>query len=307
MAELQRGDDRLPVDRINPDKDGDDSLRDEKGRPTQLDAPKTASKSATVTVKPPVVPFVRPLTEGTSGNDVLAVKRALSRAGYIKWGEFTRIWGKYAAQACKNFQRAKGLKQTGVYHYATHEALRKTHRKNSRTEWAFDKFSIAILKDEEVSPYEMAVGKTLDAVTYAIVHNPEVSYSMARPMPDRLPYPNLPYAADCSGFVTWAARSGGWVQDPNYPVASRRKWDGWGFTGTLWEQGEKVSGLSEAKECDLVFYGKPWEAGASAHVTILRDFYNSRWYVGSHGQQSGPSNVPATYRVITGIRRYKLA
>lgn len=257
-------------------------------------------------VTPPVVPYVRALDLWASGDDVIAVKRALSRAGYIKWGDFTRVWGKYAMIACKNFQRAKGLKQTGVYHFATHEALRKSHRKQSRTEWAYDALSISIMKHEQITPYDLAIGKTLDAVTYAIVNQAKVSYSQDRPMPDREPYPNLPYAADCSGFVTWSAHSGGWKQDPNYPVGSGRKWDGYGFTGSLWESGTVVNGLGNAQLCDFVFYGRPWLAGGAAHVTILRDFYGGRWYAGSHGQQSGPSNVRADYRSITGIRRYKI-
>lgn len=257
-------------------------------------------------VTPPVVPFVRVLEIGDSGNDVIAVKRALSRAGYIRWGDFTRLWGKYAAIACKNFQRAKGLKQTGIYHFATHEALRKSHRQKSRTEWAFDAMSIAIMKSEDITPYDRTVGKTMDAVTYAIANQGRISYSQARPMPDRDPYPNLPYLADCSGFVTWAARSGGWKQDPNYPVGSSRKWDGYGFTGTLWESGTVVNGLSNAQLCDLVFYGRPWQAGGAAHVVMLRDFYGGNWYVGSMGSDAGPSNVRADYRSITGIRRYKL-
>lgn len=258
---------------------------------------------------PPIVPFVRPLVERTSGNDVIAVKRALSRAGYIEWNgtEFTRVWGEYAMESCKRFQRAKGLKQTGVYHFATHEALRKTHRKGSRTEWAFDALSIAIMREEDVTPYERAVNRTIDAVNTAIGRRDSISYSMARPMPDNAPYPNIPYAADCSGFVTWAARSGGWAQDPNYPVGSARRWDGWGFTGTLWANGVKVNGLANAKLCDFVFYGLPWLSGGKAHVAIVREIYKGIVYVGSHGSDSGPLNLRADYRNITGIRRYHIA
>lgn len=255
---------------------------------------------------PPQVPFVRSLEPGDSGNDVVAVKRALSRAGYIRWGDFTRLWGPFAVQACKNFQKAKGLKQTGVYHFATHEALRKTHRQRSRTEWAYDALAIKIMREEDVTPLERTIARTLDAAAYGIVRRDQISYDQIRPMPDNAPMPNIPYTADCSGFVTWCARSGGWAQDPNYPVGSTRRWDGYGFTGTLWQNGIAVPSLSQAQLCDLVFYGTPWMSGGAAHVVILREKVGSTWYVASHGGQSGPLNLRATYRKITGIRRYKL-
>lgn len=261
------------------------------------------------TNQPPVVPFVRSLTQGCSGPDVVAVKRALSRAGYIEWKgtDFTRVWGPYAAESLKRFEKAKGLKQTGEYSFTRHEALRKTHRKGSRIEWAFDAFSIAIMREEDVSPWERVAYRTVDAVNQAIAHRDQITYSQVRPMPDMAPYPNLPYAADCSGFATWAARSGGWAQDPNYPLGSSRKWDGYGYTGTLWACGHDVSSLRYAKLCDLVFYGRPWLAGGAAHVSIVREIHDGRVYVGSHGSRSGPINVPADYRSITGIRRYVLA
>jgi hypothetical protein len=259
-----------------------------------------------VTVTPPTVPFVRPLSRGDQGDDVLAVKRALSRAGHMQWGQFTRMWGPHAVTACASFQTAKGLKPTGTYHYATHEHLRRTHRKRSRTEWAFDALAIKIMREEDITPLERVVARTLDAVAYAIINRDRIAYEQSRPMPDNAPFPNIPYVADCSGFVTWAARSGGWAQDPNYPVGSTRKWDGYGFTGTLWEHGTPVSGLATAQLCDLVFYGRPWMSGGRAHVAILRERYGGAWYVGSHGSDPGPLNVGATYRSITGIRRYKL-
>ena len=43
------------------------------------------------------------------GVDVLAVKRALSRAGYLRWGNFTPLWGEFAAKAAKKFQQDNGI------------------------------------------------------------------------------------------------------------------------------------------------------------------------------------------------------
>jgi cell wall-associated NlpC family hydrolase len=252
---------------------------------------------------PPVVPFVRVLVPGTSGRDVIAVKRALSRAGFMEWGEFTPVWGPFAQAALKAFEKTLGYKQTGVYAYTRHEALRKRHKKGSRIEWAFDAFSIAILRQEDVTPYEATVERVVSAVDQAILRRDVIPYTQARPFPDILPYPNIPnLGADCSGFVTWALRSGGpHVPDPNGTVGGST-WK-WGFTGTLWARNAVVSRLSLAKVCDLVFYGRPWESGSAAHVAIVRAIEGGVVYVGSHGSSRGPLNVQATYRSITGIRR----
>ena len=252
---------------------------------------------------PPIVPFVRVLEPGTAGRDIVAVKRALSRAGYMEWGDFTPIWGPFAQTALKRFEKAKGYKQTGIYTYTRHEALRKTHKKNSRSEWAFDAFSIAIMRQEDVTPYEATVDRVVSAVDQAILRRDSIPYTMARPYPDMEPYPNIPdRGADCSGFVTWALRSGGpSVPDPNGMIAGTY-WK-YGFTGSMWARNEVVSRLSQARLCDLVFYGRPWESGGAAHVAIVRNIADGVVWVGSHGSSRGPLNVRADYRQITGIRR----
>ena len=130
---------------------------------------------------PPNVPFTRKLDEHTVGHDVVAVKRALSRAGHMQWGDFTEVWGKYAAAALKSFEKAKGLKQTGEYTFTRHEALRKTHRDGSRIEWAFDHFAIAIMKQEDVSPYERRLALVIAAVDQAILRRAKIAYDMIRP------------------------------------------------------------------------------------------------------------------------------
>jgi len=49
------------------------------------------------------VPFCRPLRPGARGLDVVAVKRTLSRAGFMRWGAFTQAWGTGATEACRRF------------------------------------------------------------------------------------------------------------------------------------------------------------------------------------------------------------
>jgi murein DD-endopeptidase MepM/ murein hydrolase activator NlpD len=67
--------------------------------------------------------FHRQLKLGSVGRDVVAVKRALSRAGYIRWGKFTPVYGPYLVKAMKTFQKHYGILQTGVYGPYTHRAL----------------------------------------------------------------------------------------------------------------------------------------------------------------------------------------
>jgi peptidoglycan hydrolase-like protein with peptidoglycan-binding domain len=84
---------------------------------------------------PPNARRCRLITEGTQGVDVVAVKRALSRAGYVRWGSFTPVWGEFAVKAAKKFQQDQGIAPvTGLYGPKTHRALVKKRRKGSATE-----------------------------------------------------------------------------------------------------------------------------------------------------------------------------
>jgi peptidoglycan hydrolase-like protein with peptidoglycan-binding domain len=67
----------------------------------------TAVKSAVVSA--PSVPRAREIREGMHGDDVVAVKRALSRAGYLRWGTFTAVWDAGAIAAVKPFQDDHGV------------------------------------------------------------------------------------------------------------------------------------------------------------------------------------------------------
>lgn len=249
---------------------------------------------------PPKVPY-----DGIPKGEVcIAIKRALSRAGYMMWANFTPQWGKYARRACQNFQHNIGLPVTGMYTEPTHNALVKTHRKlvhGHPLEWAFDAFSIAIMEQQHITPEQRVMAKILDSVTWSIDHQGQIGYLMKRPV---IYYPAYPvnhwFWNDCSGmFAQWYKWGG--APDPH-----DNHYDGIGNTGTLWENGTPVAHLDDAKPCDAVLFGRPWQAGASAHVIILRRKVEGKWYGGSHGTESGPNEVPANYRPIVGIRRFAL-
>lgn len=108
----------------------------------------------------PVVPFPRPLYPPShekgpvaEGVDVVAVKRAIARAGFFPWNNFDNAYNEnFAMEGVKPFQQANGLTASGNYGQATHDKLRNTRRKGSATEWAFDQFSIALMKEAAEGP-----------------------------------------------------------------------------------------------------------------------------------------------------------
>jgi hypothetical protein len=109
---------------------------------------------------PPTVPFPRPLyppshPKGPVGDDVdvVAVKRAISRAGFWPWQDFDDTYSeKFAKNGVAAFQRAKGINATGNYGQVTHEQLEATRRKGSASEWAFDPVSIRLMQEADGGP-----------------------------------------------------------------------------------------------------------------------------------------------------------
>jgi hypothetical protein len=109
---------------------------------------------------PPAVPFTRPLYPPSHAKgpvpddvDIVAVKRAVSRAGYWPWQDFDDAYSqRFADDGVAGFQYVAGIDPTGNYGSATHEALRTTNRKGSATEWAFDPVSIRLMEQAAAGP-----------------------------------------------------------------------------------------------------------------------------------------------------------
>lgn len=117
----------------------------------------------------PVVPFMRTLYPPSSsrgpvpGNDdVIAIKRAISRAGFWPWRKYDNAYNnKFATEGIKAFQKKVGLTASGIYGKTTHDKLRNTHSKAKPDEWAFDSTSIKLITDaikrqQELIPLEKA-------------------------------------------------------------------------------------------------------------------------------------------------------
>ena len=98
----------------------------------------------------PTVPFPRTLTVGvTPGEDVIGVKRAVSRAGFWPWSsEFTDVYtAAFAKGGVKAFQKGHGLTVDGIYGPVTHEHLRLAHLEGSATAWAFDPVAARLMRN----------------------------------------------------------------------------------------------------------------------------------------------------------------
>lgn len=58
------------------------------------------------------------------GDDVVAVKRAISRAGFFPWDSFDDAYNEKISDAVASFQKKNGIEATGFYGEATHKKLK---------------------------------------------------------------------------------------------------------------------------------------------------------------------------------------
>jgi len=278
--------DEAPLDEI-PEwlEDGDNSLLENHlgGLPIHLrDAAVEENRnlySANLLKSKPkrIVPFSRKLTYKTNymrGKDVFAVSRALAKAGFRKWGNFTYFFGRGMKNNVSAFQDKVGLKTTGIYDLNTHRKLAKY----------FDKYGAFLMaqakeKYEKKDPRDIIMAYALHGYNNrALVHYTQGPMRMYG-VRNKVKPPNTPYYEDCSSYSTWCYWGSG-IKDPN-----NLNYNGLGYTGTLALNGWKVA---SPKIGDLAFYGNyPY-----GHVVIY--IGNSRCI--SHGSEMGPYLLNVYYR-----------
>jgi hypothetical protein len=136
--------------------------------------------------------------------------------------------------------------------------------------------------------------KILQACALAFKQRSKYVYARgthARPMPTSLFGP-APRYLDCSSFATLVYKAGG-APDPN-----GRGYDGQGYTGTLWANGQRTR---DPQPGDLAFYGDP--AALNSHVNVYagdNTFYNM-------GPSAGLSHPTGLVRSdFIGYRTYGL-
>lgn len=226
----------------------------------------------------PYVPYTRRIKQGTVGKDALAVKRALSAAGFMQWGGFTKTFGPFAVKALKNFQRANGLVADGVYDLADHKKLAIY----------FDPYGAFLMGQAATNPIDEKRRAIVATAMFGYSHRSTMHYTQTAlrmwGVRNKVKPPKVPPYEDCSSFSTWCYWVAG-APDPNGPVYN---YNGYGYTGTMVEHGRKIE-PRDLKLGDLVFYGR---RAVPSHVAV----YVGSGRVVSHGSEVGPLLLARTYR-----------
>lgn len=219
----------------------------------------------------PNVAFARKMREGDTGRDVLAHKRAVSRAfpELYPWPKrgFSNFYGEVFGNAVKGSCLVMGISPKRAIDLEYHEHLERRKKRRDKTEWAFDPYSIKLAKDYYDYYQKQEVRqRIIEAGFFWYNHRKEIDYDQFRPYQKCKP-PQVPTMWDCSSFVTNCYYGGG-APDPN-----GRDYDGAGYTGSLLSHGKVIS-ITQLKPGDLIMYGfsrgKPgFPVGSPTHVSLF--------------------------------------
>lgn len=281
----------LPLDEWNGE-DEDDYLAHGQDLPIELEKAKreltSASPKSLSNPKTIYVPLKRNVKFGTRGNDAFAVKRALAKAGYGKWGawgKYSKLFYTYSVRRLRTFQQQHHQHVDGVYGPSTHRKLAPYYD-------AYGRYLMGTIKTRTVATKRARV---VNAAMFGYQHRASIHYTQSASrmygVRHRIKPPRIPIYEDCSSFATWCY----WIAsaaDPN-----GLGYNGAGYTGTLIHHGRRVS-ASNMKPGDLVFYGR---YSIPSHVAI----YVGSGRVVSHGSEVGPLLISWNYRGdVHSIRSY---
>lgn len=255
----------------------------------------------------PSVPFDHPLyppshVQGPSVDQtVLAVKIAISRAGYWPWQEFDLAYNDAFAHGIKGkgkrFSGVHGFKvsheisiQGDTYDVWTHRALLKTRvpaGQPNAGEWAFSPRAQAIYRGyEDETEQEKMVAEIFRWWDVLIANEPRCHYSQQRPivpLVKRQDPPVFPNWLDCSGTVIYTC----WLAGSKSP--DPYGYSGYGNTNSLNDNGFRISLDQVEKYCKdhlvLAFYGP--SRYATTHVTAVKS--PTKNY--SMGKEAGPEII----------------
>lgn len=250
----------------------------------------------------PNVPFKRVLHLGDTGEDVLAVKRAIARAGFWPWQEFSEKYHEKFARGKKRptkrinqgvagFKRSKNINVPIVYDKETHDKLvgtRVPEGKPNEGEWVFDKTARVLYNGfEDISPEEEVLAEIYKYWDELVDNQGSVHYSQMRPWRKIDPI-RYPIWLDCSSTCIYTAWLAG-AKSPD-PVNG---YNGYGYTGTLISGGFRIASNDVAryakKHLILAFYGSSrWN---TKHVVSVREM--NRVY--SNGSEAAPDIYTTPY------------
>jgi peptidoglycan hydrolase-like protein with peptidoglycan-binding domain len=247
-------------------------------------------------------PFKRPLYPPShdsgpvpDGDDISAVKRAVSRAGFFPWQTFDDAYNEAIADGVKQFQKKNGIKATGNYGSSTHDRLRQTKVPQGKPNAGlavFDDTAAKLYKGYKVPP--PAPTKGIEDVRAFITefcmkglgNTGAWNYSQSRPVTIDVNPSGSSIRSDCSGSVIQAVyyakkKTGLPVQDP-----AQQGWSGYGNTDLHEDDWPTVSGSYQVG--DLAHY--------QGHVTLCMkagDWSSSDWW--SFGSEP-PTKRKLNYR-----------
>jgi hypothetical protein len=235
------------------------------------------------------------LSIGSKGRDVLALQRALQRAGSLaRTHKAGRVFDSEVDTAVRAFQAAQSLEVDGVVGPDTYEALGPSY--DSRGKWLVSQVRLEP-PDAELPLSSSATirQKIVLAAHLGVEQRSRIHYTQDGRRMDgvrrRILPPAVPSWEDCSSFATWCYWVAG-APDPN-----GRNYDGFGYTGTQIVNGVETT---DPEPGDLCFYGS--SRSAITHVTI----YVGNGRVVSHGRDEGPELYGAVnYRRSQDLREMR--
>lgn len=229
----------VPLDEA-PKEEGDDSTVP--GEPGVIHAPpEPRMMMAAISRETAVVPFRGPFRVGMRAPGIKAMKRAGSRAGYVKWHPFDGRFYRGTREWLLKFQGDNNVPATGVYDTATHARMARF----------YDAYSINYLLVDPADAKDALARKAFLAnIMYLYNRRYQMAYSQARPWDGRRP----PWRLDCSSTGEWC----GYFSPVG--LLSGYTSPGWGNTDTqlsrFRSKGWMRSGIKEAALCDPKYYGR---------------------------------------------------
>jgi hypothetical protein len=245
-------------------------------------------------MEPPELP--RWLRLGSKGRDVLALGRALRRAGFGDRSKPAgRVFDAELEAAVRAFQTANGLEIDGVLGPDTYAALGSFY--DSRGRWLVSQVPkvapfnpAAPVVDAGGIRQRIVAAAHLGVENRAAIHYTQDQRRMEGVRLQVVP-PRVPSWEDCSSFATWCYWAAG-APDPN-----GLGYNGFGYTGTQILQGSETA---DPRPGDLCFYG-PTRSNIT-HVTV----YVGNGCVVSHGREEGPELYgSANYRRAQDLQQIR--
>lgn len=184
-------------------------------------------------------PFKRPLYPPSAskgpvkdGNDVIAVKRAISRAGFFDWQTFDDSYNEKIADAVQHFQRTMGIEDTGFYGEKTHDELRATKVPSGSPnagQTAFDDKAAELYRGYSVPGKADTIRKYMTEFCERGLNDPDWVYRQDRAV-DISVDPTGRVRSDCSGSVIQIYWYASQKADLPVPDPAKQNWSGYGNT-----------------------------------------------------------------------------